>query len=150
MADYRKNINEISARMGEEGRGETWKSGFQDRCLKPLGHPSLKPVLCQIVQRPSSVTRAARSLLSRWTLFLQIVLRLPGAPDGFALNPLADEMDPASAWSRHHDGHLEPTIRLDPVHQAVSGRHRRCLAHRADHVLGAHRPADGVLARPRV
>src|ERR1700722_9002464 len=79
--------------MGEEGRGETGKSGFQDRCLKPLGHPSLKPVLCQIVQRPSSVTRAARSLLSRWTLFLQIVLRLPGAPDGCALNPLADEMD---------------------------------------------------------
>ena len=59
-------------------------------------------------------------------------------------------MGSASAWSRGHDGHLEPAICLDAVRQAVPGRDRRGAADRADHVLGADRPADAVLARARV
>ena len=59
-------------------------------------------------------------------------------------------MDSASAWPCGHDGHLEPAICLDAVRQTVPGRDRRRAAHRSDHLLGADRPADAVLARPRM
>src|SRR3954451_19866706 len=55
-------------------------------------------------------------------------------------------LDSAPARPHHNDGHLEPAIYVDTVHEALPDDDRRRASSDPDHLLALDRPADLLLA----